>query len=70
MHPQAPALVQHGNPRGKQGLVHDERSHDPPPAGLVGGAVALPPELLDPEPGSVDPELDALPAMHEPKLQT
>ena len=72
MHPQAPALVQHGSPRGKHALVHVEPPHDVLGAGLRGGVMPLPGLGLAPVPGSVEPpELDdSLPATHEPKLQT
>ena len=74
MHPQAPALVQHGSPRGKQALVHVLPPHDVLAfiSGFIGGV--LPPPELGPVLGSVDPPLDELPLplpmMHEPKLQT
>jgi hypothetical protein len=74
MHPQAPALVQHGSPRGKQALVHVLPPHEVLAfiSGFIGGV--LPPPELGPVLGSVDPPLDELPLplpmMHEPKLQT
>ena len=69
MHPQAPALVQHGSPRGKQALVHGVPPHDVMGAGIIIRAGMLVPEL-DPVPGSVDTGVDWLPAAQEPKLQT
>jgi hypothetical protein len=68
MHPQAPALVQHGSPRGKHALVHIEPPHDVLGPGLDGGVMSL--GGLDPAPVSVGAGLATLPAMHEPKLQT
>ena len=68
MHPQAPALVQHGSPRGKQALVQGVPPHDAMGAGIIRVGM-LGPEL-DPVPGSVGSGVDWLPAVQEPKLQT
>ena len=69
MQPQAPLLVQHGSPRGKQKFLHDARSHDPPPNGLLGGLLMVL-AGLDPVVGSVDPEPELLLGTQFPKLHT
>ena len=72
MHPQAPALVQHGSPRGKQAFVHVFPPHEAVGIGIIGriGCVGVLPEL---DPVSVPPEELALVLVfitQEPKLQT
>jgi hypothetical protein len=69
MHPQAPALVQHGSPRGKQAFVQVMPLQVVVTVGGIWAGGLLLPEL-DPVPGSVGAAAAVLPATHVPKLQT
>src|SRR5579859_3715038 len=68
MHPQAPALVQHGSPRGKHALVHCVPPHVAAGVGGIGRVGGVEPPLEELEPPEL--ELVWLPWTQFPKLQT